>query len=882
MVQPPAGDDDILAAALTRPASERASFLDDACASNPAQRTRLDRLLREHDDADPFLASGGALAGPLGDAFAEAMARDDALPPGSNVGAYQIVEEIGRGGMAVVYLASRVDGGFDQQVALKVIKRGADTDELLARFRQERQILARLNHPNIARLLDGGATADGRPFIAMELVAGERLDRHADAHQLDLDRRLDLFLTVARAVQHAHRHLIVHRDLKPSNILMTADGQIKLLDFGIARVLDDGSGAAATTTVHRLLTPQYASPEQLRGGVVTTATDVYQLGLLLYELLTGRAAQALDGLSPVEAERVIADVLPAPPSQVATRDPARRGWARRLRGDLDTIVLTAIAKSPPERYASVDRLIDDLERFQRGLPVLARPASVATELRKFIRRHRLATAASVAVVATIATIVTLFSLRLARERDVARREAATANQVVAFVQRLFEGSDPYRAPVGNPTARELLDRGAGRIDAELVGQPELQARLMTMIGDIYRVLGVLEPATKLHERALAIRRATVAPDDPALATSLHSLGVVLYMRSRFDQSRPLLEEGLRIRERALGAEHADVATSLDALGSLSRRLSQYDTARAYAQRAVAMRERIHGPDHERVATALNNLGLIDQAMGDHKLAAERYARAVAIHEKNHGPDHPFVGTSLGNLVEATRLQGNLEAATPLAERVVAITEKALGPSHADTGTAYNTLGSLLHAREQYDAALRAFERAQQVYEAALGASHPNVAFPIENIGNILKDTGHHDEAVAQFRRARAIREAAYGPVHSLVAQAIYNEGLAWLVVRNYATAVTFLELALETYRKSFPAGHPQIGSAGYFLGLTLVELKRYAEAEPLLLEAYPTLRDRSGATHRHTTAIVDLLVRMYDAWGRPDQAAPYRTLQKQQ
>jgi len=875
-------EDDLLFAAMARPSSERPPFLDRACGTDTPLRARLNRLLRELDDDDPFLRPGGALSGPLGEAVAEDLDRDEALPAGTQVGAYQVLDELGRGGMAVVYRAERVDGGFAQQVALKLIKRGADTDDVLDRFRLERQIHASLAHPGIARLHDGGAAPDGRPFFAMELVEGERIDRYCATHGLGLDARVDFCIQVARAVEHAHRHLVVHRDLKPSNILVTKAREIKLLDFGIAKLLGDAAGAPAaqTVTAQRMLTPQYASPEQVRGGPITTASDVYQLGLLLFELLTGRAAQPLDGLTPSEAERAIAEAPAARPSAVAAADPHCRAWARALRGEIDTIVLKALEKEPARRYGSAEQLADDLLRYRQGLPVHARPSSIAYRAAKFLGRHRIAAAAAFGVATIVVSLVAFYNVRLATERDAARREAATSSAVAQFVADLFQSNDPNRSAGENLRARDLLDRGAVRIDTDLADQPEVQARLMTVMGDIYRQLGVYEPSVQLHERAVAARRARLPPGHPELAESLHALGSVLYLTGRFAEARPLLEEALRIREAAFGPEREEVADSLDRLGMLSRRLNEHDAARDLTERALAIRERVHGPTHQRVGQTLNNLGLVYQSRGEYALAQARYERALAVHEANHGPDHPLVGTTLGNLAEVKRISGDHDGAQPLLARSLAITAKTLGPDHPDTGTSHNALGNLYYAMQRYDDARAMFERAEQIYTKALGPTHPTVAFPIENLGNIYKDTDFYDRALERYARARKIRTAAYGPVHSLVAQVSLNEGLAWRLKKDFRRAEPVLREALEVYRKTMPERHPQIGHAGFYLGATIAQLERYAEAEQVLLDAYPILRDRRGPEHRLTKATVTLLASMYEAWGKPDKAAPFRALEK--
>src|SRR5690606_8890662 len=424
---------------------------------------------------------------------------DSALPLGGRVGAYRLVEEIGRGGMGTVYLAERDDAEFEKRVALKLVKRGMDTDDILLRFRYERQILASLEHPSIARLYDGGAAPDGRPYLVMEYIEGEPITRYAERHQLGIEERLRLFVGVCGAVAFAHRNLVVHRDIKPSNILIGSDGSPKLLDFGIARLLDPAAPDAMplTRTGLRLLTPEYASSEQRLGQPATTATDVYALGLVLYELLAGTRAD------PERLHR---------PSTVATREDVRR----RLRGDLDTIVLRALADDPERRYASADQLGDDIERHLGGLPVHARGDSVGYRTGRFVRRHRVAVAAAALVVLSLVTglgAAVVQAERAAGERDVAQQERARAEQISTFVLDLFSASDPLAADGGDTLrVRQLVDRSVDRVRAELATQPQLQAQMLITLGRVYRNLGLYGRGEELLVEALDVARA-----DPALA-----------------------------------------------------------------------------------------------------------------------------------------------------------------------------------------------------------------------------------------------------------------------------------------------------------------------------------------------------------------------------
>jgi serine/threonine-protein kinase len=513
-------------AALDLAPADRNAFVERECGDDVVVRNEVVALLTAHERDFGVLeaASPGTLVASLLEVYR----------PGSRIGPYRLTREIGRGGMGVVYLAERDDGQFRRTVAIKVMRAGMDPDEVRRRLEAERQILAALDHPNIARLYDGGVAPDGRPYLVMEYVEGQPIDEYCDSHRLSVEERLALFCTVAHAVHYAHRRLVVHRDLKPSNILVTADGHPKLLDFGIAKILEESPlevTAPLTRTGLRLLTPEYASPEQIRGGPVTTANDVYALGVVLYELLTGRRPFDVSDLSPAEAERVILLQDARKPSTLTSRrdtasrntagdtaapDPAhtatlRRSTpvrlARRLSGDLDNLVLMALRKEPERRYASAQQFADDIQRHLVGRPVTARGHSPTYRARKFVDRHRWGVLAGAAIIVLLAAgiISTLVQARAAaeqarialEERIRAEQEARRAARVQSIVVDLFRLSDPNEALGDTITAREMLDRGAERVLREFGDQPDVQAALLSEVARVYANLGLADRAETL-------------------------------------------------------------------------------------------------------------------------------------------------------------------------------------------------------------------------------------------------------------------------------------------------------------------------------------------------------------------------------------------------
>jgi serine/threonine-protein kinase len=520
--------------ALDLPPADRESWVASLGLENAALADEVRMLMGDQEAAsrDGFLAGGLA-------------SRPAVSVAGHRIGAYTLVSLIGRGGMGTVWLAQRSDGRFDGNVAIKLLNLGSIGPSAEARFTREGSILARLRHEHIAHLVDAGVSAMAQPYLVLEHVEGNHIDEYCDHHNLGVDARVQLFLDVLDAVAHAHANLIVHRDIKPSNVLVRTDGQVKLLDFGIAKLIDaDSQVMSATGMEGRALTPEYAAPEQLTGGPITTATDVYALGILLYVLLGGRRPAAARGRSAAELIRSIVETdLP----RLSTVAPA----GKALRGDLDTIVAKALKKVPEERYASAAAMADDLRRYLRHEPVIARPDTFAYRTAKFLRRRRGAVAVAAGVILVIASLVGFYTARLGSERDRARLEADKSARISELLTSLLTGADPYATHDREPTVRHILDAGAERVAKELRDQPDVKAEMMTVIGRIYQRLGLHDKAAPLLDEAAALGRASGRPT-VQLARSLNDLGVLSRERGDAVHATPLLEEALAMRRSVLG------------------------------------------------------------------------------------------------------------------------------------------------------------------------------------------------------------------------------------------------------------------------------------------------------------------------------------------
>lgn len=769
------------------------------------------------------------------------------------IGPYQVLRRLGEGGMGSVYLAVRDDREFKKYVAIKLIRKGMDSEEIVARFRRERQILAGLDHPNIAKLFDGGTTEEGLPYFVMEYITGLPLNEYCDTHKLNLKERLLLFQSMCSAVQYAHRNLIIHRDLKPANILVTPDGVPKLLDFGIAKVLNSdvfSLDAPPTEIEVRVMTPEYASPEQVRGDPLTTATDVYSLGIILYELLAGRRPYRLTTRSHVEVFRVVCEQEPGKPSESFTRkqesaEPnavsntaASEKLSKQLRGDLDNIILMALRKEPLRRYSSAQALSDDISRYLSGRTVSARKPTWSYRSGKYIRRHAAAvTAAALVLVLLIAfaTTTSIQNTRIKRERNTAEQEKQKAEQVTKLLVGLFEINDPGETKGETISARELLDRGARRVREELKNQPDTRAQLLYTIGDIDGKLGLYDQAKPLMEESLKIRRGLYGNDHLAVAESLHGLGGVLWYIGEEDEAEKLFREGLAIRQKLLGSEHPDVAESLNDLASVMHDKGRLEEAEKLYRQALQIERKTRGNEHPEVATDLNNLSVILRSKGRLGEAEKMLREALAIDRRAFGNEHPDVAATLFSLAEVLRDEGRLDDAEKLYREALAIDRKVLGNEH------------------------------------------PNLAMDLNNLANVLRDRGQFDEAEGLLREALAIDRKALGNEHPIVAVILTNEAEVLIAKGNTQEAVPLLNEALNFPKETIPEDSNYRARAESAFAACLMAQKKYPEAEKLLLKAYAVLSQKektSASTKRTYQRILDL----YSAWGKPDDTKKFQMI----
>jgi eukaryotic-like serine/threonine-protein kinase len=858
--------EELFYAAMDMAPTDRSPFLDQACAGDPSLRNEVQSLLDASDKTLSFLEK------PVQEA---ARGASDKVIEGRQVGPYRLLRVLGEGGMGRVYLASRADDLYDQQVAIKLMHAGfAQTQRMLLRFGAERQILANLNHPNIARLLDGGVH-EGVPYLVMEYVNGVPIDQYCKTNKLPTEARLRLFSSVCDAVEFAHKNLVVHRDIKPSNILVNAEGSPKLLDFGIAKLLaPDGSESLQTRTTERMMTPEYASPEQVRGENITTSTDVYALGVLLYALLSGKRPFHLGTSTPFEVVRMICEQTPTAPSQVWQSAPelAPPDAARKLKGELDNIVMMAMRKEPARRYVSVGQLSEDVVAFLNGYPIRARTDTWSYRSGKFIQRHK----AAVVAAAVVGVALVAFGIGMALLARKEQSERQSAEREAQFLNSIFQATTPEQARGKQITGRELLDEGAKRVEAEFSGEPKLQATLFGNIGHAYLGLGLYDKAEPLMQRAYDLRRQTLGESNLETAAALGSLASSIRLKGEYQRAEPLFRKALAIRETKLPPTDARVGEIKTALGECLYLLEKNEEAEAVLRPALEIQRKQHQDDL--VSSTDNYLALVLERKGAFGEAAQLLRESLDITVRINGPDSPDTAISLHNLAGTLIDAGDLSGAEKVDRQVLEIRRKINGPGHPDLSYPLNNLGfiflekgdwaaagpllkenlevrggpnkkeataagalnnwaRMLQEKGDYKAADESYRQAIETMRELKGAESWALAKMLANQGFLRADERNYAEAEQLERQALMMREKLGGEETPDLAASQINLALILSFEHDYAGAEPLLRRALEIRQKELSSGHPAVIVAKVRLGEVLVDAGKAAEAEPLLRSA---------------------------------------------
>jgi serine/threonine-protein kinase len=853
--------DAVLDELLELSGNEREARLSELAKADPGLHRAATEMLAAGADGDSFLEGGAqALAGEqLEDLVSQARRRDVSTGKEARLGPYRLLERLGAGGMGEVWLAERDDDVMRQKVAIKILKPLAGS-EGTQRFRSERQILAALRHDGIAKVLDAGAEPGSSPYLVLEYVEGSEITEYCRDRDLDLEARLDLFLGVCDAVGYAHQRFIVHRDLKPSNVLVTHSGRVKLVDFGIAKLLDPGaialSEAPLTRTGLFLMTPDYAAPEQILGRTITTATDVYGLGVLLYELLTGERPFDLGGRTASEIERIVCHTEAERPSAGGRGDARARfsagSWRKRLRGDLDTIILKAMRKEPEERYATVQDLGDDIRRFTEGRPVAARPASLGYRAGKFVRRHRLVVAASTLVVtASIAGLAgTLWQARQAE------LQKARFDSTGEFLFTLFEQVDPDLHPGAQLTAVGLLDIGSAQLEKFAAG-PEARVDLLRVLGVLYSKLGDRERGEALLRQAVVEARETLAPENETIGQALDSLGKLLAERGKLAESELTLRESIaafvvagetgnwplgagrdlalthllqgrwRDAETALkenvadhepflasdprNLTHRSLAAALALLGELRTDLGQWEAARESLERSAAIaRERL-GEKHPGLAQGLERLGDLQARLGDLPGSESHYREALAVGREAYPAGHHTVARILSRLAAVRARQGDGTSAQRYYREALQLWEGLPEGTHSERADRTGASAELQQLQGAPDLARSTQRTALEARRLAHGlADHWRVAEDHHRLGLIELSAGRYDEAGVELERAFKMRRDLFGEVHSSVGDSLTALGRLRRRQGRPDEAAQLFERALSIQAAALPDKHPTV------------------------------------------------------------------------
>ena len=819
------------------------AYLMSLWAANPEVAGDVEALLAEHR----VLSAEGFLDSPA------AIHRPEPALLGVTIGAYTLLSPIGHGGMGSVWLAARSDGRFDGYAALKLLNAALVGRAVEERFKREGTILARLTHQHIGRLIDAGVSSTGQPYLVLEHITGRHIDRYCDDERLGVEDRVRLFLDVQSAVAHAHANLIVHRDLKPSNVLVTPAGEVKLLDFGIAKLLEGDEDAPPVTMLTRegdvALTPKYAAPEQVNGEAITTATDVYTLGVILFELLSGQHPTGMTARTPAEFVKAITEREPLRLSVAAVSGGNADGIAARaerrattpdrlrrvLRGDLDTILAKALKTNPSERYGSVAEFADDLRRFMEHQPIAARGDAFGYRAAKFARRHHRVLGAAGTIVVAIVSLVAFYTARLSTERDRARLEAARSSKVSELLISLLTSADPFRTPDSDdPTARSPLDIAARRIEKELSDEPELQARMFTMLGRTYERMDMHAKALPLEQRALEISRRALGPDSMVLAQSLNNLGVLYRELGNLAEAEPLIRESLALRRRLLGNEDKDVAVTLVELARVLNASGRAREAEPHIRESLAIRSKVLGEQHRETSVSKSELGRLLMRRGDLTAAEPLLREALAIDMKSLGRDHANTASSQGNLALLLMYRGDLATAESLLQQSLATKRSIFGPQGLEYAVTLNSLALVAEWQGRLAEAQAMFEECLRIARPQMGDVHPRVL-----------------EYMLHLARVRIARGEA-------------------------AATESSLRHVLAAREKLYPAGDWRNAQAQSLLGAALMAQKRYGEAEPLMIAADGALTPIPGIQERERRDNRARLATLYQRSGRPERAVAYR------
>jgi serine/threonine-protein kinase len=861
--------------ALDLPRSEQQSFLKNACGRDESLAADVLALLEED-------ARGASLLDCDLPQVAQQVLGSASLPApiSRELGQYRIREVLGEGGMGVVYLAERKDLG--SLVAIKILRDAWLSPARRERFLSEQRTLAQLNHPSIARLYDAGTLDDGTPWFVMEYVDGATLTAYCREHNSLIPERLRLLRSACEAVQYAHQQAVIHRDLKPSNIFVKRDGTVRLLDFGIAKQIESlDVPEDQTRTGLRLMTPAYAAPEQIRGDHVGVQTDVYSLGVVLYELLAGRLPFDLSNRTPAQAETILLNQQPERPSSTAGRgaegagsDAGLPSAGKAAWADLDVLCLTAMHKDVQRRYQSVEALIRDIDHYVKGEPLEARPDSVRYRLGKFVVRNRKAVTAAAAAFALVVSLVVFYTVRLASARNAALAETARTQRMQRFMLDLFRGGDQAAGPADNLKVVTLVDRGVQQARS-LANEPEVQADLYQNLGTIYQQLGKFSQADSLLQSALDERKRIFGAESKQVAESLVALGLLRVDQAQLGEAERLVRDGLAMSKRVLPANHPAVAKATFALGKVLEDRGKYDEAITVLKQAAQLQSS-SGPATPELAATLSELANSYFYTGQYDESEALNQRLLALHRQLYGDRHPLVADTLINLASIEYQRGHYPEDERYCRQSLDITEAWYGKEHPESADTMTILAQAVTAQRRYDEARDLVQQSLGILEQVYGPVHPRVAFALNELGRAEVRQGKLDEAEAAFSRAITIYRSVYGDSHFTLSISQSNLAGVYVQRHQYERAEPLFREALARYAKSLPDSHPNVAIARVRLGNALLGERRYAEALAESMAGYAVLAKQVSSAVSWLKMAREDLAAEYAALKQPENAAKFR------
>lgn len=831
----------IIDRALELPEHKRSDFIDRQCIDNISLKSEVTLLLESIFESEGWLDNS--------DGYKEALLEevsDDLEKLGSNyswvgrtVGAYTVQKELGEGGMGSVYLAERSDGTFDHQVAIKVIRDGKASAENISRFEQERSILADLNHPGVAKLFDGGITEDGYPYLIMEYIDGMPVTDYCQKHSPALPERINLFKKILSAVRHAHENAVIHRDLKPGNILVTEDGEVKILDFGISKMLDEDTSDPITQTKVRVLTPRYAAPEQIKQKPVTTATDIYALGILFYQLLSGKHPFDLKGMSQYEIEQAILNQDAAFPSSIVSNSFSVA--KNKLRGDLDAIALKAIRKEPDRRYRMANEFLHDLHNYEQELPVTAHQNSYRYRSHKFLNRHKTQIGVATGVFLLVMGMVSFYTWKLTQERNIAQFQADKAEVVTDFLVGLFEANDPNNSRGETVTARQLLKAGEQKIN-ELNDQPAIKGEVLEVLGDIYGLLSDPQKADSLQEISLSIKKDLYTSTDPELASIYTSLASTRQVLGQYANVLGLLDTSITYQQIIYGHQSKEVGKSLRLMAENYKDLGKIDSAYSTILRSKKIFDSLGDTTGADYLEVLMEMGAITVAKGDLQKSEELWRNSQQLSNQYFESPHPKILTSINGLASVLKEIEKFTEAEQLYMQSIAMTEQLYGNQHINTAITMNNLAGLYYYTQEYQKSDNYYSDSITILENVLGKEHPFVTSTLYNQANLKADMGQFKAAEELYQQVLQLDIAQFGEIHPNVASDMTGLATLYKKEKQYDEAISYYNKSIEIRQKVYNnPNHPYISNNKRSLAEIMVELQEYTKAKNLykdVLSAY--------------------------------------------